>query len=248
MCYHNGDMRCFEHSTREALGSCVDCGKGVCLDCLNKAQGRIYCYACQPGSSLESSFKSSPSIQHLSQNMNQTIGKMSGELSNRFQSTQVSTTVVSDKNRLIAVLMAFLVGGFGVHKFYLGQNFWGVMYFLFSWTGIPFCAGLIEGVIYLTQSDDDFVRKYGKPVSLSHNSVYLNPTPVTPQEYERFLLQSAQRHGGRISMAHLLAESNVRPDKVEDALARLSAKGMVINEIDEMGHVHYYVQEFRRLE
>lgn len=237
-------MRCFEHSTREALGSCVVCGKGVCLDCLNKAQGRIYCYVCQPGSNLPSSLSSSASIQNLSQ----TMGKVSDKVSSRLQSNQISTTVVSDRNRTVAILLAFLTGGFGVHKFYLGEKAWGVMYAIFFWTPFPYFAGLVEGIIYLTQSEDEFARRYGRVFSQDHGSIYLNATPVTAQDYDRFLLQSAQRHGGRISMAHLLAEANVKPEKVEDALARLSAKGMVMNEFDDSGHVHYFVPEFRQLE
>lgn len=41
------------------------------------------------------------------------------------------------KNKTIAMLLAFFVGWFGIHKFYLGKNFAGVMYLMFSWSFIP---------------------------------------------------------------------------------------------------------------
>lgn len=60
------------------------------------------------------------------------------------------------KNRVTAGLLAILLGGIGVHKFYLGKTGVGLIYILFCWTGIPAIIGLIEGIIYLTQSDEDF--------------------------------------------------------------------------------------------
>ncbi len=41
----------------------------------------------------------------------------------------------------------------GLHKFYLGQHRWGLVYLLLSWTPIPHVAAAIEAVWYLTQPD-----------------------------------------------------------------------------------------------
>lgn len=60
-----------------------------------------------------------------------------------------------------AALFAILLGSFGVHRFYLGQVGWGILYVVFCWTLIPAVAGLIEGIVYLTMSDEDFAAKYG---------------------------------------------------------------------------------------
>ncbi len=65
------------------------------------------------------------------------------------------------KERIVAALLAFFLGGFGGHKFYLGQVGMGILYILFCWTFIPAIIALIEGIIYLTTSDDEFSRKYG---------------------------------------------------------------------------------------
>ncbi|MBO4707377.1 MAG: TM2 domain-containing protein [Elusimicrobiaceae bacterium] len=65
------------------------------------------------------------------------------------------------KNKWIAIFLAFFIGGFGAHKFYLGRTSLGVLYLLFCWTGIPFIIGIVEAVIYLTMSDMEFTAKYG---------------------------------------------------------------------------------------
>lgn len=48
------------------------------------------------------------------------------------------------KNPTTAVLLAVFLGGLGVHRFYMGEVGWGVLYLLFSWTWIPLIVALIE--------------------------------------------------------------------------------------------------------
>ncbi|HZL86609.1 MAG TPA: TM2 domain-containing protein [Candidatus Krumholzibacteria bacterium] len=59
-----------------------------------------------------------------------------------------------------AALFALLLGSFGAHKFYMGDTGLGILYLVFFWTAIPGIIGLIEGIIYLAMSDQEFVRKY----------------------------------------------------------------------------------------
>jgi TM2 domain-containing membrane protein YozV len=61
----------------------------------------------------------------------------------------------------MAAILALLLGTFGAHKFYLDQSGLGLLYLCFSWTGIPTLAGIIEGIIYLTKSDEEFQARYG---------------------------------------------------------------------------------------
>ena len=68
---------------------------------------------------------------------------------------------VGQKSRIVAALLAFFVGGFGIHKFYLGRVGWGIVYLLFCWTFIPSIVAFIEFIIYLCTSDEDFAKKYG---------------------------------------------------------------------------------------
>jgi TM2 domain-containing membrane protein YozV len=72
-----------------------------------------------------------------------------------------SSARTSDRNRTTAGLLAILLGDFGIHKFYLGKNTEAILYLVFFWTFIPGIVGIIEGVQYLSMSDDDFVRKFG---------------------------------------------------------------------------------------
>ena len=60
------------------------------------------------------------------------------------------------KNKMVAGLLGILVGGFGIHKFYMGNAMPGVVYILLCWTGIPSILGLIEGIIYLMDTDEQF--------------------------------------------------------------------------------------------
>jgi TM2 domain-containing membrane protein YozV len=66
------------------------------------------------------------------------------------------------KSRSVAAVLAFAgtVTVSGLHKFYLGQPFWGVLYVLLSWTPIPKVASAIEGVWFLAQNEDTFNQNF----------------------------------------------------------------------------------------
>lgn len=64
------------------------------------------------------------------------------------------------RNRIVALLITFFGGAFGLHKFYLGENFAGILYFLFSWTGIPIVLTFFEFLGLLFMTDNDFNRKF----------------------------------------------------------------------------------------
>ena len=64
------------------------------------------------------------------------------------------------KSKVAAGILAILVGGLGIHKFYLGKVGKGILYLLFCWTAIPGIIGLVEGIIYLTSDDHNFQMKH----------------------------------------------------------------------------------------
>ena len=66
------------------------------------------------------------------------------------------------KSRVTAGVLALLLGGIGVHKFYIGKIGMGFLYLIFFWTSIPAIIGFIEGIIYLTstKTDEEFSAKY----------------------------------------------------------------------------------------
>ncbi len=75
-----------------------------------------------------------------------------------------------ENKKLIAGILAILLGGFGIHKFILGYNKEGIILLVVTVVlGIITCGvaasaawivGLIEGIIYLTKSDEEFFETY----------------------------------------------------------------------------------------
>lgn len=103
-------------------------------------------------------------VQRIDTRVRQLEGALAGEIvriprSDRLPVASPGST--SDKSKIVAGVLAILLGVFGVHKFYLGKNVQGVLYLLFCWTGIPALAGFIEGILYLVSSDEAFAEKYG---------------------------------------------------------------------------------------
>lgn len=66
-------------------------------------------------------------------------------------------SVGSSKNRVNKVaysVLAILLGGFGIHKFFSGKIMWGVIYILLSWSVVPSVLGLVEGITGLATNSD----------------------------------------------------------------------------------------------
>ncbi|MDE6881557.1 MAG: TM2 domain-containing protein [Lachnospiraceae bacterium] len=51
-------------------------------------------------------------------------------------------------------LLAFFLGGIGIHKFYSGRIAAGILYLLFCWTGIPAFIAFIEFIIGICKESD----------------------------------------------------------------------------------------------
>lgn len=67
---------------------------------------------------------------------------------------------IKESKRVTAGLLALIFGGFGVHKFYLGKTFQGLLHLIFAVTIIPFIVGIMEGLRYLKATDEEFIMKY----------------------------------------------------------------------------------------
>ena len=64
------------------------------------------------------------------------------------------------KNKIVAGVLALLLGGLGIHRFYLGQ-WWGLFYLLFCWTFIPSIIAFVEAIVFFVSSDVSWDQKYG---------------------------------------------------------------------------------------
>ncbi|MEN8185816.1 MAG: TM2 domain-containing protein [Bacteroidota bacterium] len=71
-----------------------------------------------------------------------------------------------ENKKLIAGIFAILLGPLGIHKFILGYQKEGIIMLLVSvltcgiGAGITGLIGLIEGIIYLTKTDEEFYQMY----------------------------------------------------------------------------------------
>lgn len=83
-------------------------------------------------------------------------------------------TAGGDNKKILAGILGILFGSLGIHKFILGYNKEGVILLAITLIGyattclgvglvffwIPGLIGLIEGIIYLTKSDEEFYNTY----------------------------------------------------------------------------------------
>ncbi len=79
-----------------------------------------------------------------------------------------------DNKKILAGILGILFGSLGIHKFILGYNKEGIILLAITLLGyattcivvgafffwIPGLIGLIEGIIYLTKSDEEFYNTY----------------------------------------------------------------------------------------
>ena len=66
------------------------------------------------------------------------------------------------EKKVVAGILGILLGGFGVHKFYLGYTKEGVIQIVITLVtcGVGAIVGLVEGIMYLIKSDEEFVATY----------------------------------------------------------------------------------------
>ena len=78
--------------------------------------------------------------------------------------------VSGDNKKVLAGVLAILLGPLGIHKFILGYNKEGIILLVVTFVlgfitcglgaGLTGLIGLIEGIIYLTKSDEEFYNTY----------------------------------------------------------------------------------------
>ncbi len=67
-----------------------------------------------------------------------------------------------ESKRMMIAILAIVLGSIGVHRFMLGDTMGGIIRIVITFVtcGAGSLIGLIEGIIYLTKSDEDFHRIY----------------------------------------------------------------------------------------
>ena len=159
---------CYIHNDASSVGTCVSCGKFICSNCNTELKGKNYCKKC-----VEEVFEENKKkIEKLEDNSSKTQqpmvfmnaggggGGSSSSSSAAAGSGRGAVQASYSKSKTAAGVLAILLGGIGVHKFYLGKWGQGIIYLLLCLTYVPALLGLIEGIRYLISNDEDFARKH----------------------------------------------------------------------------------------
>ena len=75
-----------------------------------------------------------------------------------------SESMQPTKSKIAAGIFGILLGALGIHKFYLGYTVAGIVHLVLTiliiTAPISSIIGLIEGILYLTKSDEEFHDTY----------------------------------------------------------------------------------------
>lgn len=85
-------MKCSYHSDRDAIAGCVNCGNLICEGCAVEVDGKKICKECISSGRINTQLGSNIAQQN------------------------------KEKSKVVAALLAFFVGAFGIHRFYLGET------------------------------------------------------------------------------------------------------------------------------
>jgi TM2 domain-containing membrane protein YozV len=91
------------------------------------------------------------------------------DTANEFKEGWNQATSNGENKKLMAGLLAIFVGWLGIHKFVLGYQKEGIIMLVCGVVGWFLCGiptaivsiiGLVEGIMYLTKSDEEFYNTY----------------------------------------------------------------------------------------
>lgn len=98
----------------------------------------------------------------MSEENNNSFEKEAKKTANEFTESWNQVTNDGENKKLLAGILAILFGSLGIHKFVLGYNKEGVIQIVITFItcGAAGIIGFIEGIIYLTKSDEEFYNTY----------------------------------------------------------------------------------------
>jgi hypothetical protein len=154
-------MNCSKHLQNEANGVCIYCGKFFCDDCLIEVKGKMYCKDDIGNVMDEAKLATANSVPNITINN-------TNESSNVGQSIITNTNtpfplIISSKSKPVCILLCCMgfFGFSGLHRFYTGKIFTGILYF--STCGF-FHIGTIIDIVKLfsgtfTDSSGAYIRE-----------------------------------------------------------------------------------------
>lgn len=115
-----------------------------------------YCIACQ--APLSAVGGASSPIGGSSYQPMQSVNQVGGAMTD--------LKALGAEKKTVSGIVAILLGAFGVHKFLLGYTTEGVIMLAISVVScgtlafVPWIIGIIEGIMYLTKTDEEFAQMY----------------------------------------------------------------------------------------
>ena len=86
------------------------------------------------------------------------------ESANEFakEAKETFNEIGGENKKVIAGILGIVIGSLGIHKFILGYTKEGIIQIVITFVtcGLGGLIGLIEGIIYLTKTDEEFYQTY----------------------------------------------------------------------------------------
>ncbi len=127
------------------------------------------------------------------------------------------------KNKNVAGILAFFLGGLGAHRFYLDQVGLGIFYLIFFWFPLTWLIGIIDAIIFFTMQEEAFDAKYnagvGRPATWSRKPDYerYNPRQAPQRQHSARPQQPPQRRqSAQPSQVQELKNSGIKKFKDYD--------------------------------
>ncbi len=202
-------MKCFFHPDREAIATCVECGKPVCNDCRNKIYGRNFCDQC---ARLEASKHEVNAPNRLVTSVTHEKRRPSNvrrPTGQRRSSSGNGAYVGGGCLSLFGFMMTIGALGSGLHG--MGD------FILFLVMGI---APLIGGGMII----GNHIKKNKR---------------LKAEKTERILLGLAEKHNGRLTATVVAAESPLSLAEADKLLKEMASNGFVEMEVDNRGIIIY---------
>jgi tetratricopeptide (TPR) repeat protein len=130
------------------------------------------------------------------------------------------------KNKTVAAVLAFFLGMWGVHRFYLGQKFLGFLYFFFFWMGFiatveeggaPFflpvvILAFIDSILLAVKPEEEFDATYNKKKLLERRPGVRKGTSVTLADFKAEGVRFFREHDYECALDAFLDALDLAPD------------------------------------
>ena len=116
------------------------------------------------------------------------------------------------KSKSTAILLALLLGGLGIHRFYLDRPISGFFYLIFCWTFIPSLIGFLEAISFMSYNEAGWDKKYNKEKAIAAS---------IREEMKAGSAVDALKNLGALRESGVLTESEFQ-DKKEILLKKIS--------------------------